>query len=470
MSENGYRLAGTMKIPDNKKDELNGYVLQLLDCCGIRKTRKISVGNREVITVERPKSDKNGIVRFDYSIFEKKIRQESTYDLNTCQLAAPDRGYNEYGLVMNLIMTMQEAYSEEFCVLMKADTICRTVSGYAAVVQGILGLVLDFPRRARMWDMMLFLRNHGYQVDIETLIDDCISDFYDFLPEHLFAVKVLDKEAVRKPEKPFQGGKEQIGGSNYSARQYHALQVMGHLLEEGQGNRLESFLQRLLDSDISERREMALTDDEYGMLAEISLYDLPPILVKAYASAVGKEFWAAWDILHVKGYGDILKMVKGFEREKNGRTIPFYRAILRRDEDEFLEFWDRRKLELSDQMKSRLKAWEERYKNITVPAGFDVESYLVEIIEDLCGDWGCRIPDRTFVEEFLVHRDENYSKALLLLRELMDEDTKYFPEVTRRQAMRWVLRRHEKKEDFLAMSAFCSLMTAHEHRKERFNF
>ena len=36
-----FKLAGTVNIPETKRAELNGYVLQILDKCGIRKMEKM---------------------------------------------------------------------------------------------------------------------------------------------------------------------------------------------------------------------------------------------------------------------------------------------------------------------------------------------------------------------------------------------------------------------------------------------
>ena len=75
MRDDLYRLEGTVMIPDNKKDEFNRYILQILDACGIRKTERIELDGRPITVVRRPEPDGQGIVSFDYSIFEKKKRK-----------------------------------------------------------------------------------------------------------------------------------------------------------------------------------------------------------------------------------------------------------------------------------------------------------------------------------------------------------------------------------------------------------
>lgn len=102
MRDDAYRLEGTVRIPEDIKDEFNEYILQILDKCGIRKTEKMELGGQTVTVVRQPMPDEQGIVRFDYSIFEKSRRETAEYNLNTCELKVPDRGYKEFAIVMNI--------------------------------------------------------------------------------------------------------------------------------------------------------------------------------------------------------------------------------------------------------------------------------------------------------------------------------------------------------------------------------
>ncbi len=111
METNRYTLVGEVNVPDEKKDELNGYVLELLDKCGIRKTEEIELAGKVITVINSARPDKNGIVSFDYSVFEKKKREVATYDMASCKLFTPDRGYSEFGVAMNLIMILQESYT-----------------------------------------------------------------------------------------------------------------------------------------------------------------------------------------------------------------------------------------------------------------------------------------------------------------------------------------------------------------------
>lgn len=97
MRDDLYKLEGIVMIPANEKAEFNRYILQILDVCGIRKTERIELDGRVITVARRPMPDGQGIVSFDYSIFEKKKRKTATYNTNTCELITPDRGYSEFG-------------------------------------------------------------------------------------------------------------------------------------------------------------------------------------------------------------------------------------------------------------------------------------------------------------------------------------------------------------------------------------
>lgn len=67
MAGNDWWLIGTVRIPENKKDELSGYVLELLDRCGIRKTKEITLGGKKITVIKKAVPDKKGIVRLTIS-------------------------------------------------------------------------------------------------------------------------------------------------------------------------------------------------------------------------------------------------------------------------------------------------------------------------------------------------------------------------------------------------------------------
>ena len=109
--DNEYWYSRKENVPAEQREQFNADVLEILKQCGIRKTKEILVGNKEVTVTTLPYPDENGIVTFDYSIFEQKLRKPATYNTNDCTLKVEDRGGNEYGVAMNLILVLQESYS-----------------------------------------------------------------------------------------------------------------------------------------------------------------------------------------------------------------------------------------------------------------------------------------------------------------------------------------------------------------------
>lgn len=474
MHDDLYKIAGNVVIPEEKKEEFNQYILQLLYRGGIRKTEQVELGSKKVMAAARPVPDEQGIVRFDYSIFEKEIRETASYNSNTCELITPDRGYREFGVVMNLIMTMQEVYSEGQCYLMYKDKLCD-VEAYAALIKGMLGINLDFSYRGKLWDILLFLKNtEGYESVTARMIWDTYSfDLCPFIPEQFLAAYEIDSKEIPVPQEPFCGERSEIKEASTGKLKYYVYQVICHLVEEKREGGLELFLRELLDAGIPDRK--ALTENTlYGTIAEVSLYVLPSVIVQAYGAAVNRDFWEVWRELGIKGYSEVIARQRAqvdTVDEESRWILPFYKVILRKDEDEFIEFWEDEILCFSEDMKKCLSDWRKRFQRIQLEEDFDPEDFLAQIVIDLDRDWGCRLVDETFITEFAEHKNEdNYKKALLLYRKFMDEDTAYFPELTRKQAIQWMIRGNRYEFDFTAMGALQSLLTNHKHRFEIFGF
>ena len=308
MADNMYQLVGKVNVPAEKRDEMNKYVLEIMDKCGIRKMEKMTVEGVEVTVVSPVQPNADGIVMFDYSIFEKYEREICTYDLNTCELHAEDRGYREFAVVMNMIMVLQEVYTNGECYFVKSGKLYN-IEGYLFLLQGVLGKRITVPGRARMWD--------------------CFGSF---------------------------------------------------------------------------------------------------------------------------------------------NKILFYKVIRRKNEDEFLEFWDGHNLVLSQDMKECIQCWKEQFDDISVPSDMVTEYSLAKIIIRLKGFY-FRYVDKAFVTEFIENgNDLNHQKALILLERILDEGQEYFPELIGEQADEWIIRRNRSKFDHVAISALLSLLTNKKQRNKIFGF
>lgn len=474
MRDNLYKLEGTVKIPDSKKAEFNRYILQILGVCGIRMTERTELDGRTVTVVRRPVPDGQGIVNFDYSIFEKKKRQTAAYNINTCELIAPDRGYAEFGVVMNMIMVMQEAYSAEHCYFMYEDRPCP-VEAYAELIRSVLGIELKFSNRSKLWDMLLYLKNtEEYQNITSEMVWRAYSlEFCDFIAEQFIAAFDIDSEKLAVPEEPFKGEKADIKDAPKAKLGYYVYKIMLGAIENGEKESLEIFLRELLDADMQKRQELA-GNSQYSLIAETSLYVLPSVIVRAYASAIQHDFWDVWKKMGITGYSEVItekRTAGGVQHKEDKKYISFYKAIQRDYEDEFIEFWEDGNLQLSGNMKKRLSDWKKHFRETQLAENFRMESFLAQLVTDLDQEWGCRLADQEFITEFMDHReDEDYKRAVLFYRELMDHDIRYFPELTRKQAIQWVLRDNRDQFECTAISAFQSLLINHRHRYEILGF
>lgn len=280
---NAHWKEGQVGIPEEKKAEFNQHILELFRLCGIRKLKQVKVAENVVTVVSEPQPDEDGKVRFDYSVFEQRKRQVSFYDMKTCRLHISNCGYDEFGVVMNLVMKMQEVYSKETC------------------------------------------------------------GFHDYDSGHF----------------------------------------------------------------------------------------------------------------------------------KKIETAPFYQAIGRKNEDEFLEFKEHQELLLSDGMKRNMEKWKQKYKEAdeAKAAVICTKKYLSDILLDLERIWGCRYADEKIVCEFTEHENDIcYKKALLVFRELVDQDVKYFPELTVRQVREWVTGKCHKERDRINLSGYASMLVNHACRNNILEF
>lgn len=343
--DNQYWLEGKVSIPEEKRAEFNENILKLLRLCGIRKLKEIEVDGKTITVVHEPKPDDNGIVKFDYSIFEKQTRKVSYYNMNTCELCITDREYMEFGVAMHLVMTMQEAYSIEHCYLMHGNQVCD-VFGYALLIEQIIGLKLSFTNREKIWDMFLYFKsNEKYdEMTHDDIWDKFPYGYGDVDLDQLLACWISSDDSVEEPKNYLRLKKSEIKHAKTGQKVYYAYELFQDLIESRGNEEVRDFLKNLLELDIAGRERLAQKEDEFGNIAEVSLYELPACIVAAYGWAIREEFWKVWFSLGITGYKEIYgkddKDEKTKREKKAGKERLFYKIIRRNNEDEFLEFWD----------------------------------------------------------------------------------------------------------------------------------
>lgn len=476
--EQAYWMEGDVKIPEEKRGELNEYVLKILKLGGIRKQKELEIGGRQVTVVQKPEPDREGKVWFDYSVFEQKRRKASYYDRNSCTLYAPDSGSAEFGLVMNLVRTMQEAYSEGDCYLMCGDQV-SDVTGYAWLTEQLTGLKLSFPKRGQVWDLLVYFKSAGKFGDaIDRSIWDNIP--YGYVEpdlEQLLACMICPYYSEDQSEEISCGGKSEIKLLKTMQRVDYVYGLFQELIEKKGEEAVNSFLKQLLDQDFAGRESLAEGEDEFACIAEVSLYELPAYIVAAYGQAVHKKFWDAWFSLGITGYKDIHRQRLNEDgvgrKQEEDVQLTFYRAILRENEDEFLEYAEEDGMVLSDGMKESMEEWKRLYNEAdeAKAAAIQTETYLGELLAELQDIWKIRFVDEDFVNEFLGHPDDiRYKKALFIFRQIEDGALECFTDPVARQVKEWVVRRYSRREERDRLGAYASLLINAKRRFCLFGF
>ncbi len=471
-ADDKYKIVGTISIPEEKREEFNRNVEKVLDVFGIRQTEKRMVGDREITVLKKPEADEDGIVRFNYSMFEKRVREGDSYNTKTCQLICPDRGWDEFGVAMNSILIMQEAYSETPCFLMSDDALCP-VGSYAAMIEDMTGVKLDFPHRGRILDVLAFLKQRDEYRDVDEyklwnrIWDDTIPFTTDDIIE-LLHVKFMPSEERQK--NPFCGIKSEIKDATLVDLEDYLVKEIKEYLADGSDEVLRDFYRELISSELPERRKMAEQDGTFGIIAEISLRAPCTYLVSAYAEAADIPFWELWVSLQTKGYRTKTKMYhddlsNSAEHRKRRELYQIYR---RDNEDEFLEFGAGH---LSKKLLGQIAEWKEEVLEIQVPEEFDAERAAGQILWEMEHVWNCRYVSEEAVEIVQKNRDDvRWQKALLAFRKYMNAYQEYFPELPPELVTEQILVRERDYYCRTIMAAFWSLMMNETLRQDTFRF
>ena len=473
MDENRYWLAGKVNVPEEKKPEFNAYVMEILRRFGLRKRKEIGAAGEKITILEQPAPDENGMVSFDYSIFEKKDRDISTYNMSTCELHSVDRGENEYGLAMNCILLLQECYSNGSCFFMEKR---KPVDAYAymCLLSTILNKKIYNSGREKIWDMLLLLRKTpDTDLPSEQDIFQYVFPFGYSQFEHFQLLSMLvvdDKEPPTTDKEPITD-RMQISEATYISQREYLYRIMAEEYQHDK-KRLEDFLKELLYLPLPNREKLAEENDNLGIIAELSLYVPTACFVSTFALLEKKPFWDEWDNFITEGYYTDIICEDNEEKKQSDewQKLTFYKIIFRENEDEFLEFWDDKNLMLSNQMKERIQIWKRLIDEQEDQPNLQVKPYLEETLAYIEKEWPCRYIDEAFVKKILDNQDDPaWRRVLLVLRKIVDDGINLFPEMNRKMAILW-LKPHRMSFDSTAVAAFCSLMENDMARQRVFGF
>ncbi len=465
-----YKLIGEVTIPEEKRKELNDYVLKLLDRSGVRKIKKVKIGDLDTEVAERVKRSKNGKVLFDYSIYENHVRGVSSYDTGTCTLDVNEPGFNEMGIAMVMIMALLESYSITPCYVARENKLIE-INIYALMIEDLIGVRLRFPHRADIWTMYVFCKECEEIEDISgiNLTYKVPRDFERISYAQLFNALMVEKDSIlaEKIEKiTFDRG--QIGEAEYIDR--CSFLYSAFLSLEREKKDTSSFLLKLMPMSLVERTKMAEEQTDYGIVAELSRYLTSQVLVKCYSLAKGTDFWSEWKLISAKGFyvDSIDDMDKSDEKEH--KVFHFYKAIQRNDDDEALGEFGNRELQLSDEMRDEIGKWKEKASEDCL-GNFDSANELKAVMEEIMNDWTSRRMDAALFTELKGKPDsEGTKKALLLLKTMLDDGLWLFPELTKGQAKKWVLKRSRSDFDKQKLNALLGILANKEKRMELLGF
>ena len=470
--EEFYKLGGVVTIPDEKKAEFNEYVLQMLDRGGIRKIKRTKLDGDEVELAARVEPDKKGIVRFDYSIFEKMIRDVSTYDMNTCRLEVNNCGFSEMGIVMAMILTLIEAYSITPCYMIRNGKMCD-IEAFALILEDIMGIKLRFPHRADNWSMYLFSKECEEIKKLEEFeILDQVPQSFEKLDFNII-VNILyidDEELLKEQLKEVSFDKDQIEQINSGERFRFLYTIYKNIIRAGEP--LEDYIQKLINATLEERTAYGKEDSNFGMIAELSRYFTAQTLIIIYKAVKGTDFWSEWERFTQHGfYSDIIPNPYDREANNDHKAIQFYRAIQRSSDDESLGEFSDRNLSLSEDLEDAIIKWKKQAESVEPPKVFDSIEELKSLLIELKDNNGIRRMDYELFNELKKsHKNSNAFKAFYLLREIMYDGVELFPELTKEQAKSWIVERCRSTFDRQKINGLMGLLANRDKRMELLGF
>ena len=470
--EEFYKLGGVVTIPEEKKAEFNEYVLQLLDRGGIRKIKRTKLDGDEVELAARVEPDKKGIVRFDYSIFEKMIRDVSTYDMNTCRLETNNCGLNEMGVVMAMILTLTEAYSITPCYMIREGEMCK-IESFALIIEDLLGIKLRFPHRADIWSMYLFSKECGeikklQGIDLIIQVPEC----FEILDFDMFVnIQYINrKDLLKKHLKEVAFDKEQIEQINSGERFQYLYTTYMNIIRAGEP--IDDYIHKLIDATLEERTVYGKEESDFGTLAELSRFFSAQALIIIYKTVKGTDFWNEWERFTKQGfYTDIITDPNDKEVIEDHRVLHFYRVIQRSNDDESLGEFSDRKLSLSEDLEDSISIWKKQAESDDLPQEYDDLIKLKTLLVELRNSYDIRIMDYDLYSELKgAVKSTSTLKALYLLRKVMDDGVGLFPELTREQSKKWIIERCRSTFDRQKINGLMGLLANREKRMELLGF
>ena len=368
------------------------------------------------------------------------------------------------------------AYKKELLYLC-CDNIPCFIEDYTRVIKGMFGKQLSFPNRNKMWKMYYVLHKNGCDnITAREILETArTTEVEESAVGQFLTVFCVGSNEPIVPRNFCRIDKKEFGNSFTLNILENIRQSMEELINtEGKEKALE-FLKNLLGKKYAQRKQFAEEGNLYGTIAAGSLYLLPAMLGKAYSLITGEEFWKTWEKLDLgAGYEDIIRPKSDVPPIKDAEEdIEFYRALGKQNEDELMRYKGDKELKLSDNMQNAIVRWKRAYGQVTEKEikKLEMEKALKKLLEDFFYVWNYRVLDTAFVREFLKHKnDDRYKRAMIVLIELIDKETKYYPELTKREANIWLIREIRDADEMIEINAYLGMLRNHLRRKEILGF
>lgn len=458
MGAEGLSLVGEVCIPPERRDELNERVLSMLWRLGMRRRVKVEVAGTTYDLVRRAEPDADGIVFFDWSVFDGWGPGEGTYDVLTCELRAThDRTNTVYGVTIGAITTLLQAYSTTPCLVAREGKLCYT-GGYRGLVDDILGEEVAWPLGPGVFDGLCVARENPELHEVTPIklyyaipVKDC-----DWLTDELLTAMVIGGAARLDP-------KEEVVAALADGERlsrWDGIVAMATLMgRESDDGSFEGWMRQLLSGDVECRRRLAEDPDATrSALARLSIAYPAPIVLQCFASARHQAIFDTFDGLGVTLYRDYVPPI---ERDEPTRCqgIPLSKLYGTRFLDEAWALGMTVEGAPSEEMEGCIAAWHRSYDECVIPEGISMENLLARVLRFLLKAWECRPIDAAFVDVMRAHADdERYLRLITVLVDMAVDEAVAEPELTAWQAIRWVLSREKGETVRRHLSTFVSIV------------
>ena len=458
-----YFLAGTPVIPDDMKPTITKKILTLLDKGGIRNSQRIKVGDNDYTVAALARPDKNGIISFNYSIFEKEERGVSTFDTNTFELTFRNCAEDEFGLIIIAIQVLLEVYSSVPCFLCN-DKRPMYIGKFVALLEFLLDEKIETRNGTNAWDMYEFFHKSEVYEDIDFF--EAYEKCFNLGSKQMYLAFSLCKDTVTLTDDVAKMSfSDVLKGEHFDKIEYLYRLFIKHSSDPG----FEQWLSGILSFDAENMEKAIQPDEDYCHMAEISSHLYTQEIIKTYSISINADFWTVWDRMGCIEKQEIVDEDVDTIYKMRNRKISLHDVLIRDYDDEMFGWCDCEDLKLSVKLKKALTKWKNSFNRMQVTPDVESEDILEDIMYIISVVWRCRYIDKAFVDDFMRNKnDPNHKKWLLILKNFIIKGIEDFPELTEFQAIIWTLIMSRDSYDKVLIAGFTSLLGNPEQRDRFF--